>query len=66
MNVCIYARVSTKDKGQETENQLVQLRDFAAKQILDRGPRVRRSRVRFPCRPARVQGDVPRRLAAAI
>jgi DNA invertase Pin-like site-specific DNA recombinase len=32
MNVCIYARVSTKDKGQETENQLVQLREFAAKQ----------------------------------
>jgi len=32
MNVCIYARVSTKDKGQETENQLAQLREFAAKQ----------------------------------
>jgi DNA invertase Pin-like site-specific DNA recombinase len=32
MNVGIYARVSTKDKGQDTENQLVQLRDFAAKQ----------------------------------
>jgi DNA invertase Pin-like site-specific DNA recombinase len=28
----IYARVSTKDKGQDTENQLVQLREFAAKQ----------------------------------
>ena len=28
----IYARVSTKDKGQEVENQLRQLRDFAALQ----------------------------------
>jgi hypothetical protein len=26
----IYARVSTKDKGQDTEKQLVQLREFAA------------------------------------
>jgi DNA invertase Pin-like site-specific DNA recombinase len=32
MKVALYARVSTKDKGQETENQLVQLREFAAKQ----------------------------------
>jgi predicted site-specific integrase-resolvase len=24
----LYARVSTKDKGQDTENQLLQLRDF--------------------------------------
>ncbi len=32
MNICIYARVSTKDKGQEVENQLVCLREFAAKQ----------------------------------
>jgi len=32
MKVAVYARVSTKDKGQETENQLVQLREFAAKQ----------------------------------
>ena len=31
MKIAIYARVSTKDKGQETENQLVQLREFAAK-----------------------------------
>jgi DNA invertase Pin-like site-specific DNA recombinase len=31
MKIALYARVSTKDK-QETENQLVQLRDFAAKQ----------------------------------
>ena len=29
--VAIYARVSTRDRGQETENQLVQLREFAAK-----------------------------------
>jgi DNA invertase Pin-like site-specific DNA recombinase len=32
MKIALYARVSTKDKGQDTENQLVQLRDFAAKQ----------------------------------
>jgi DNA invertase Pin-like site-specific DNA recombinase len=32
MKICLYARVSTKDKGQETENQLVQLREFALKQ----------------------------------
>lgn len=31
-NVAIYARVSTKDRGQETENQLSQLRAFAATQ----------------------------------
>ena len=29
MKVAIYARVSTKDKGQDTENQLHQLRAFA-------------------------------------
>ncbi|TPG71971.1 recombinase family protein [Hymenobacter nivis] len=29
MRVALYARVSTKDKGQDTENQLHQLRDFA-------------------------------------
>ena len=32
MKVGIYARVSTKDKGQEVENQLRQLREFAAAQ----------------------------------
>lgn len=32
MKISLYARVSTKDKGQETENQLVQLREFALKQ----------------------------------
>lgn len=32
MNVAIYSRVSTKDKGQDTENQLMQLREFCAKQ----------------------------------
>lgn len=31
MKIAIYARVSTKDRGQETENQLVQLREFATK-----------------------------------
>lgn len=30
--VALYARVSTKDKGQDTENQLAQLRQFAATQ----------------------------------
>jgi len=28
MKIAIYARVSTKDKGQDTENQLAQLREF--------------------------------------
>jgi DNA invertase Pin-like site-specific DNA recombinase len=32
MRIAIYARVSTKDKGQDTENQLAQLREFASKQ----------------------------------
>jgi DNA invertase Pin-like site-specific DNA recombinase len=32
MRVAIYARVSTKDKGQDTENQLAQLRVFASTQ----------------------------------
>jgi|GEM_PF-2015409 len=32
MKVAVYARVSTKDKGQDTENQLAQLREFATKQ----------------------------------
>lgn len=32
MKVALYARVSTKDKGQDTENQLAQLRDFAKSQ----------------------------------
>src|ERR1700730_15927565 len=32
MKVAMYARVSTRDKGQETENQLRQLREFAAQQ----------------------------------
>src|ERR1035437_9843252 len=30
--IVLYARVSTKDKGQDTRNQLAQLRDFCAKQ----------------------------------
>jgi DNA invertase Pin-like site-specific DNA recombinase len=29
MKACIYARVSTKDKGQTNENQLCELRAFA-------------------------------------
>ncbi|HKV25623.1 MAG TPA: recombinase family protein [Candidatus Acidoferrum sp.] len=32
MRAALYARVSTRDKGQDTENQLVQLREFAARQ----------------------------------
>src|ERR1051326_8612201 len=32
MRAAIYARVSTKDKGQDTENQLSQLRKYAAAQ----------------------------------
>ena len=32
MKIAIYARVSTKDKGQETANQSSQLQEFAAKQ----------------------------------
>lgn len=32
MNVAIYSRVSTTDKGQDPLNQLLQLRDFAGKQ----------------------------------
>jgi DNA invertase Pin-like site-specific DNA recombinase len=32
MRIALYARVSTKDKGQDTENQLVQLREFARTQ----------------------------------
>ena len=30
MKCAIYARVSTKDKGQDTENQLLQLREYCA------------------------------------
>ena len=32
MKVALYSRVSTRDKGQDVENQLRQLRDFARKQ----------------------------------
>jgi DNA invertase Pin-like site-specific DNA recombinase len=32
MRIGVYSRVSTKDKGQDCENQLVQLREFAARQ----------------------------------
>src|SRR5438045_8505272 len=33
--VAVYARVSTKDKGQDHENQLIQLRAFAKTQAWD-------------------------------
>jgi len=29
----LYGRISTRDKGQEVENQLVQLRDFAVSRV---------------------------------
>ena len=32
MNIALYSRVSTRDKGQDVENQLRQLREFCAKQ----------------------------------
>ena len=32
MNIAIYSRVSTRDKGQDVENQLRQLREFCSKQ----------------------------------
>ena len=32
MRIALYARVSTTDKGQDTENQLLQLRQFAKQQ----------------------------------
>jgi DNA invertase Pin-like site-specific DNA recombinase len=32
MRIALYARVSTKDKGQDTENQLLQLRQFCRQQ----------------------------------
>ena len=32
MNAALYARISTRDKGQEVSNQLLQLRKFCAKQ----------------------------------
>jgi DNA invertase Pin-like site-specific DNA recombinase len=32
MWIALYARVSTKDRGQDTENQLLQLRQFCQQQ----------------------------------
>ena len=52
--VAIYGRVSTRDKGQEVENQLAQLREFAAKQdwtvsceYADRESGANRERIEF-------------------
>jgi len=52
--VAIYGRVSTRDKGQEVENQLRQLREFAAKQgwtisceYADRESGANRDRIEF-------------------
>jgi DNA invertase Pin-like site-specific DNA recombinase len=35
VNVAIYARVSTKDRGQECENQLRELKQFVERKELD-------------------------------
>src|SRR5512142_3209183 len=35
MRIALYARVSTKDKGQDHENQLRELRDFVARKRRD-------------------------------
>lgn len=35
MKIALYARVSTKDKGQEYENQLRELREFVARKAGD-------------------------------
>ena len=35
MRIALYGRVSTKDKGQDTENQMLQLREFARAQGWD-------------------------------
>lgn len=35
MNIALYARVSTKDKGQDHENQLRELRDFVERKTSD-------------------------------
>ena len=32
MRIAIYARISTKDKGQSTDNQTEQLREYCARQ----------------------------------
>ena len=32
MKIALYARVSTREKGQDTENQLLQLRQFCRQQ----------------------------------
>jgi DNA invertase Pin-like site-specific DNA recombinase len=54
MQVALYARVSTRDRGQDTENQLSQLRAFAASQkwtvvheYVDRASGNRGDRVQF-------------------
>jgi DNA invertase Pin-like site-specific DNA recombinase len=54
MRIAIYARVSRKDKGQDTESQLVQLREFASKQgwqivreFVDRETRSKSDRMEF-------------------
>ncbi len=54
LRVALYGRVSTKDKGQETENQLAQLREFCKRQewpiveeYVDHASGKRSDRVRF-------------------
>jgi DNA invertase Pin-like site-specific DNA recombinase len=62
----IYARVSTKDKGQETENQLRQLREFAALQGWTVRRELRGSRNREERRSRRVSVHVQRRQPAPV
>src|SRR4051794_14280186 len=52
--VALYGRISTRDKGQEVENQLTQLREFSAKQgwtisreYIDRESGAKSDRVEF-------------------
>jgi DNA invertase Pin-like site-specific DNA recombinase len=54
VRIAIYARVSTKDKGQDTENQAIQLREFAAKlgwtvvgEYIDRESGAKSDRIEF-------------------
>ena len=51
MKVALCTRVSTRDKGQETANQLLQLREFGSTQWLADRRRIRRPRVRREIQP---------------
>jgi len=54
VKIALYSRVSTRDKGQDTENQLAQLREFASTQnwrivaeYVDHAPGSKSDRERF-------------------